>query len=77
GGLDPMGDRDEWLSVGRSLAMPVQLILPEQSPPKSKAEMEALAQLPQMQEQRLPGTLGVHEEYAVEAGKIALAFFQN
>ena len=77
GGLDPMSDREEWLSVGRSLAMPVQLILPEQSPPKSKAEMEALAQLPPMKEQRLPGTLGVYEEYAAEAGQIALAFFQN
>ncbi|MEM9244499.1 MAG: alpha/beta fold hydrolase [Cyanobacteria bacterium P01_F01_bin.153] len=77
GGLDPMSDREEWLSVGRSLTMPTQLMLPKQSPPKSKAEMEALAQLPQMQEQQVPGTLGVYEEYAVEVGNTALAFLQN
>ena len=77
GGLDPMSDREEWLRVGRSLALPVQLIIPEQSPPKSKAEMEVLAKLPQIQEQRVPGTLGVYEEYAVDVSHIALAFFQK
>lgn len=77
GGLDPMSDREEWLRVGRSLAVPVQAIVPEQAPPKSKAEMEALGKLPQIQEQRVPGTLGAYEEYAVDVGHIALAFFQN
>lgn len=77
GGLDPMDDRDEWLRVGRSLSLPVQVIIPEQAPPKSKAEMEALAALPQIQEKRTPGTLGVHEEYAAEVGHIALVFCQE
>lgn len=77
GGLDPMGDREEWLRVGRSLPLPVQLIIPEQSPPKSKAEMEALATLPQMQHQRLSGTLGVYEEYGAAVGHIALTFCQE
>ena len=77
GGLDPMSDREEWLRVGGAIAVPVQAIVPEQSPPKSKAEMEALAKLPQIQEQRVPGTLGAYEEYAVDVGNIALAFFQN
>ncbi|MGK7907016.1 MAG: alpha/beta hydrolase [Synechococcus sp.] len=76
-GLDPMRDREEWLSVGRSLTLPVQAIVPEQAPPKSKAEMEALTALPQIQEQRVSGTLGVYEEYAVDVGHIALEFFQN
>ena len=77
GGLDPMSDRDEWLGVGSSITLPVQVIIPEQSPPKSKAEMEALATLSQIQEQRIPGTLGAYEEYAVDVGAIALAFCQN
>lgn len=77
GGLDPMSDREEWLRVGRSLALPVQAIVPEQAPPQSKAEMEALAKLPQIQAQQVPGTLGVYEEYAVEVGHIALAFCQS
>ncbi|MDB9515619.1 alpha/beta fold hydrolase [Roseofilum reptotaenium CS-1145] len=77
GGLDPMSDREEWLRVGRSLSLPVELIIPEQSPPKSNAEMEVLAKLPQIQQHRVPGTLGVYEEYAVDVGHIALAFLQN
>ena len=72
-----MSDRDEWLSVGRSLSLPVQIIIPEQAPPKSKAEMEALAALPNVKEQRITGTLGVHEEYAVEVGHLALIFCQS
>lgn len=77
GGLDPMSDREEWLSVGQSITLPVQVIIPEQSPPKSKAEMDALVTLPQIQEQRVPGTLGAYEEYAVDVGAIALAFCQT
>ena len=77
GGLDPMRDREEWLSVGRSLSLPIEIIIPEQSPPKSKAEMEALAALPTLKEHRLPGTLGVHEEYADDVGHIALNFCQR
>ncbi|MEM6435760.1 MAG: hypothetical protein AAF773_18195 [Cyanobacteria bacterium P01_D01_bin.115] len=55
----------------------MQVIIPEQSPPKSKAEMESLAALPQIQEQRISGTLGAYEEYADDVGRIALAFCQN
>ncbi len=76
-GLDPMQDREEWLKVGQSLSMPVKAIVPEQSPPKSKAEMEALTALPHIQEQRISGTLGVYEEYAAEVGHIALEFLQT
>ena len=72
GGLDPVGNREEWLNLGRSISLPVQVIIPEQAPPQSKAEMEALAALPQIQVNRLPGTLGVHEEYAMEVGHLAL-----
>jgi len=77
GGLDPMSDQEEWLRVGRSLTLPVQVIIPEQAPPKSKAEMEALVKLPQIQEQRISGTLGVYEEYAAKVGEITLAFCQE
>lgn len=72
GGLDPVCNREEWLNLGRSISLPVQVIIPEQAPPQSKAEMEALAALPQIQVNRLPGTLGVHEEYALEVGHLAL-----
>lgn len=77
GGLDSMDDREEWLKVGRSLSLPVQVIIPEQAPPKSKAEMEALAALPQIQVKRLPGTLGLYEEYASEVSTIAVPFLST
>lgn len=77
GGLDSMDDREEWLKVGRSLSLPVQVIIPEQAPPKSKAEMEALAALPQIQVKRLAGTLGLHEEYASEVATIAVPFLST
>lgn len=77
GGLDPMSDREEWLTVGRSLSLPLKMLIPEQAPPKSTAEMEALATLPQIQNQRIPGTLGTYEEYAAEVGQLTLAFCQS
>ena len=72
-----MQDREEWLRVGRSLTLPVQMIIADKAPPQSKAEMEALASLPQIQSQRIPGSLGLYEEYATEVGQIALTFCQT
>jgi pimeloyl-ACP methyl ester carboxylesterase len=77
GGLDPMSDREEWLRVGQSLTLPVYAIIPEQAPPKSKAEMEALVKLPQIQEQRISGTLGVYEEHSAQVGHLTLGFCQD
>lgn len=55
----------------------MQVIIPEQVPPSFKVEIEALTALPQIQEQRILGTLGVYKEYAVDVGHIALAFCQR
>ena len=46
------------------VAVPLLVVIAEQAPGRSKAEMEALATLPQVEIQRLPGSLGLHEEYA-------------
>ncbi|MGQ9872668.1 alpha/beta fold hydrolase [Leptodesmis sp.] len=74
GTLDPIADRDEFLTVGRSLTMPTLVVIGEQSPPQSKAEMEALATLPNIQSVRLSGTLGMHEEEASEVAALVLPF---
>lgn len=76
GTLDPMQSHDEFLQVGRSLSVPTMIIISEQSPGRSKAEMEALAELPGIQRDRLPGSLGLHEEYASEVAAIVLPFLQ-
>ncbi len=45
----------------------------EDAPPKSKAEMMAMTDLPRVQTVRLTGTLGIHEEYPEAAGLKKLA----
>lgn len=74
GAIDPAENRTEFLDLLRSLSIPILLILAEQAPPSSKAEMEAIAQIPGLQAVRLPGTLGLHEEYATEAAQAILNF---
>jgi pimeloyl-ACP methyl ester carboxylesterase len=74
GALDPATNRDNFLAWFQGLSIPVMVIIGEQAPPKSKAEMEALAELPDVQVKRLPGTLGLYEEYAVEVAELVLPF---
>jgi pimeloyl-ACP methyl ester carboxylesterase len=65
GELDPMASREEWLNTARKVSDPVLVIYGADTPLKSKAEMEALAALPNVQSALLPeGKLGIHEEFA-------------
>jgi len=63
GAIDPVTNREEFLQLLESVSMPVLIILAENAPPKSKAEMEAMAELAKVQTVRLEGTLGIYEEY--------------
>jgi hypothetical protein len=74
GALDPAHSRTDFLHNFQSLSVPLLLVISEQAPSGSKAEMEAIAELPNVQTHRLPGSLGLHEEYAAEVGAIALPF---
>jgi pimeloyl-ACP methyl ester carboxylesterase len=64
GGLDPVNDRETFQSFFQRLSVPILLIIGTNCPPKSKAEMESIALLPGVTTVTLPGTLGMHEEYA-------------
>ncbi len=77
--LDPMRDRTEWLQTATAVtaASSVRVILADQAPPQSKAEMQALSELPGIHTDHLPGSLGLYEEYGAEVGAIALAHFQS
>jgi len=77
GGLDPMTSRKEFLDVARSLTVPTKVVIGEQSPRGSRAEMEALADLPNINSSQIPGSLGMHEEYASPVGKIAKSFLRE
>ena len=46
GGLDPVETREEFLAYFESVTVPVMVIVAEQSPPSSKAEMEIMATQP-------------------------------
>lgn len=74
GALDPATNRDDFLARFQGLSIPVMVVIGEQAPPKSKAEMEVLAELPIVQIKRFPGTLGMHEEYAAEIAEAILPF---
>lgn len=75
--LDPMRDRNEWLQTATAItAYPnnaVRVILADQDPPQSKAEMQALSELPGIHTDHLPGSLGLYEDYGAEVGAIAHA----
>jgi len=64
GGLDPAKVRSEFTDNFQQLAMPVMVVIAENAPPKSKAEMEVLAELPGVESRVIPGSLGMHEENA-------------
>ncbi len=77
GALDPATQRDEVLTWAQSISVPMLVIVGDQSPPKSKAEMEALAEVPGVQVEHLPGTLGLHEEYAAEVAAVVQPFLKQ
>ncbi len=62
GAIDPVTNREEFLQLLESVSIPVLIILAENAPPKSKAEMEVMAELDKVQTVRLEGTLGIYEE---------------
>jgi pimeloyl-ACP methyl ester carboxylesterase len=77
GGLDPVCQRTDFLSTFQALSAPVLVIIGEQTPPKSRAEMEILAHVTGIQTHRMTGTLGLHEEHATALAAIVLPFLQK
>jgi pimeloyl-ACP methyl ester carboxylesterase len=64
GRLDPLASRDAFLELARRATVPILVVYGAETPPKSRAEMEALAAVPGVRTARLPrGKLAVHEEF--------------
>jgi pimeloyl-ACP methyl ester carboxylesterase len=75
GALDRLDSRDAFLDLARRAGVPLLVILGEETPPRSREEMEALGALPNVELRRLPrGRLGVHEEFPDEVAALALPF---
>jgi pimeloyl-ACP methyl ester carboxylesterase len=64
GGLDPVVDRASFHQLFPGLNLPILVLIGADSPPKSLGEMQAMAELPGVTGQTLPGTLGMSEESA-------------
>ena len=64
GALDPFADRDSCCRAMRSATFPLLLVTGKQTPPKSAAEMAALAATCAKPPLYVPGSLGLHEECA-------------
>ncbi|MEA5564304.1 alpha/beta hydrolase [Anabaena sp. UHCC 0399] len=66
GNIDAVRNQSDFLALVQSLSLPLMVVIAESSPPKSRAEMEAVAALPGVRSVVLPGSLGMHEEYPAE-----------
>jgi pimeloyl-ACP methyl ester carboxylesterase len=72
GGLDPAIDRAWWLQQVRLLQCPLHVVVAAQAPPRSRAEMKALAAAAD-QVTVIPGRLGLHQDYGSLLGQQLLA----
>ncbi|MBF2000079.1 MAG: alpha/beta hydrolase [Synechococcales cyanobacterium M58_A2018_015] len=80
GALDPVRKRSEFFNYFQPpLSAPVMMVIGEQTPPKSLEEMEILAHFSGVgiQIYRMPGSLGLHEEYADTLADGILPFLQK
>jgi hypothetical protein len=65
GALDPFDDQAAFLAAARRVQGPMLMLYGSDTPPKSRAEMQALADLPGIESRLLGrGTLGMAEELA-------------
>jgi pimeloyl-ACP methyl ester carboxylesterase len=63
GALDPVHSSSAFVNLFQPASIPVLAVIGEQTPPKSRAEMEVLVHFCGTQCYRMPGSLGLHEEY--------------
>jgi pimeloyl-ACP methyl ester carboxylesterase len=78
GALDPFDDRAAFLAAARRVQVPILMLYGPYTPPKSRAEMEALAALPGIESQLLGrGTLGMAEELAGDLAPLIDGFLSR
>ena len=78
GELDPFADRAGFLAAAGALGGPVTLIYGADTPPTSRAEMEALSAVPGVTTRLLPrGRLSLHEEFPDAVATAILESFET
>ncbi|MBW4559712.1 MAG: alpha/beta hydrolase [Mojavia pulchra JT2-VF2] len=76
GNIDAVHEQSDFLALVQSLSVPLMIVIAESCPPKSKAEMQAMAALPGVSSVVLPGSLGLHEEYPAAVLEAVLPFLK-
>jgi hypothetical protein len=75
GELDPLETREQFVDLAREATIPMLMVYGAQTPPRSRAEMQALATVSAVQSVCLPrGKLALHEEFAEEVSRIVAPF---
>ena len=74
GALDPFSDRASFQALLSPPPAPTLTLCGESTPPKSKAEMAAIASGPDVRVQWVAGSLGLHEEKADRVVGMIAAF---
>ena len=75
GTLDRVATREEFLALVERAAIPVLVVYGAETPPRSRAEIEALSAVAGVQSVRLArGKLSVHEEFPDEVGEAIMPF---
>jgi pimeloyl-ACP methyl ester carboxylesterase len=78
GGLDLVADRAAFLDLAQQAKTPILAVYGDQTPAKSRAEMEALSVLPNVSVNRLPaGKLSIHEEFPDAVAHVILPFLSE
>jgi pimeloyl-ACP methyl ester carboxylesterase len=75
GELDPVETREQFLALARQAAVPMLMVYGDQTPPRSRAEMEALATVHGVRSVCIPrGKLSLHEEFADQVAQVIAPF---
>ncbi|HEY1943092.1 MAG TPA: alpha/beta hydrolase [Roseiarcus sp.] len=78
GALDRIESRDSFLDLARGAHAPILVVYGAETPPRSRAEIEALAALPNVRLERLPiGKLAIHEELPDEVAAAIAPFLRG
>jgi pimeloyl-ACP methyl ester carboxylesterase len=75
GELDPMPTRESFMTTAHLVTDPILVVYGSATPSRSKAEIEALRCLPNVQSVELPvGKLAVHEEFPALVAEAVQSF---
>ena len=78
GALDPFDDRAAFLAAANRIQNPILILYGPDTPPRSRAEMEVLAALPDIKSKLLArGTLGMAKELAGEIAPLIEGFLST